>query len=308
LACTRIGEIALDHRQFGVLWQREARHLPPDQLAEAHRRLRDLGRGLAGKIAVERPEHGETATDLLAWSTIAVMDSVAFHHLTLPRGDMVQLMGELAGTVITTDLPQLEPAPATPPRGPLLARSRREVLLAQAVRMFARDGYTEVGIEDIGAAVGIAGPSVYNHFGSKAELLLTALRRGTAVLFMDLATIHELAADEAEALDRCLASYVRFALDHHDVVDLLITETRHVPDDEQEGMRQTQRDYVDEWSHLLGAVHPQLGGAEIRIRVHAALAVANDIARTPHLRRVDGIADALHAIGARLLSPAEPSV
>ncbi len=43
--------------------------------------------------------------------------------------------------------------------------------------MFATHGYAEVGIEDIGNAVGIAGPSVYNHWPTKLDLLVTALRR-----------------------------------------------------------------------------------------------------------------------------------
>jgi AcrR family transcriptional regulator len=41
------------------------------------------------------------------------------------------------------------------------------------MRMFASRGYTQVGIEDIGSAVGIAGPSVYNHWPAKLDLLTT---------------------------------------------------------------------------------------------------------------------------------------
>jgi AcrR family transcriptional regulator len=45
--------------------------------------------------------------------------------------------------------------------------------------MFAVRGFTSVSLDDIGAAVGIAGASIYNHFGSKLELLETAFDRGT---------------------------------------------------------------------------------------------------------------------------------
>lgn len=169
--------------------------------------------------------------------------------------------------------------------------------------MFARDGYSEVSIEDIGAAVGIAGPSVYNHFGSKGEMLLLALQRGIDLLFLDLATIRRTSTDAAEALAKCVASYVRFALDHHDIVDLLITEIRQLPDTERALMHQTERDYVSEWVHLLMTVSPDLEPIAARIRVHAALTVANDIARVPRLRVVEGIADALQTICTRLLTP-----
>jgi AcrR family transcriptional regulator len=51
---------------------------------------------------------------------------------------------------------------------------------AAGVGMFAAHGYTQVSIEDIGNAVGISGPSVYNHWPNKLDLLVTTLRRGAA--------------------------------------------------------------------------------------------------------------------------------
>jgi AcrR family transcriptional regulator len=59
--------------------------------------------------------------------------------------------------------------------------------------MFAAHGYTQVSIEDIGNAVGISGPSVYNHWPNKLDLLVTTLRRGAAALAMDVSTAYRLA-------------------------------------------------------------------------------------------------------------------
>jgi AcrR family transcriptional regulator len=55
------------------------------------------------------------------------------------------------------------PAPAAP--------TRREQILAAAAELFAHRGFHGVGIDDIGAAVGISGPGVYRHFRSKDAVL-----------------------------------------------------------------------------------------------------------------------------------------
>jgi len=301
-ATSQVARIALDHRQLGVLWQREARYLRPQDLRDLRVELRDIGRQLASRVQDAHPHRSRSATDLLAWSMVATVMSTSFHRLDLPRPEYDELLTELVGSVLDTELPDdFPPPPETTRRRALVPQSRREALLAEAVGMFAREGYTGVGIEDIGAAVGIAGPSVYNHFPSKRDLLTTALGRGTAVLFMDLAASCGTASDATDGLRRLVRSYVRFTLEHHDLVGLLITELEHLPEDRRHAARQTQHDYVSEWVHLLRTVHPRLDPTAARIRVHAALTIANDAARTSHLRRNPAVPAALETICTRIL-------
>ncbi len=48
---------------------------------------------------------------------------------------------------------------------------RRDLVLTTAATLFRRRGFTGVGIDDIGAAVGLSGPAVYHYFPSKQGLL-----------------------------------------------------------------------------------------------------------------------------------------
>ena len=48
---------------------------------------------------------------------------------------------------------------------------RRDQLLSAAALLFRRRGYHSVGVDDIGAAVGMSGPAVYRYFPSKQALL-----------------------------------------------------------------------------------------------------------------------------------------
>ena len=167
--------------------------------------------------------------------------------------------------------------------------------------MFAAHGYTQVSIEDIGNAVGISGPSVYNHWPNKLDLLVTTLRRGAAALAMDVSTVYRLAADAAGALRMLIGFYVALSHTHHEIIGLLITDIGHLPDGERHAIRRAQRDFVSEWVHLLRLDQPQLNLVAARIRVHAALSVANDIARTPHLHRDPSVPAAVEIICTRLL-------
>lgn len=302
-ALPAFARLALDHRELGVLWQREARHLAAEDRAELRADLREFGRATAILIGAVRPELNPAGADLLAWVMSAVLTSPSFHHLDLPRSDYERLLAELIGIVLDTGLPAgFAEATATPLDVPALApSSRREALLAQAIRMFAARGYASVGIEDIGAAVGIAGPSIYNHVGSKLELLETAFGRGTAALYLDMNNIYATAPTPTDALRRLIRSYVEFVGRNHYLVDLMITEGEHLPEDDRHRARQAQHNYIDEWVHLLRQVNPDLDSITARIRVQAALTVANDGARIPHLRRNPDVPAALEDICTRLL-------
>jgi AcrR family transcriptional regulator len=111
-------------------------------------------------------------------------------------------------------------------------------------------------VDDIGAAVGIAGPSIYNHFTSKAEILAAAMFRGNEWLWMEFNRACADAPDAAEALRRVVLSYQTFAFHNPDIVEVLTTEVSHLPEAENQRARSAQRAYIDEWVHLVRQLNP----------------------------------------------------
>ena len=55
------------------------------------------------------------------------------------------------------------------------APTRREQILREAARLFAERGFHGVGVDEIGAAVGISGPGLYRHFAGKEAMLAELL-------------------------------------------------------------------------------------------------------------------------------------
>ena len=84
-------------------------------------------------------------------------------------------------------------------------------------------------------------------------------------------------------------------------MELLISEVRNLPDEEQRAALAVQREYIDEWVHLFAQVHPDVESTAARIQVQAALALVNDAARTRHIRTAVGAPEAVVALGEQLL-------
>ncbi|MYW00069.1 TetR/AcrR family transcriptional regulator [Streptomyces sp. SID3343] len=290
--------VTLEHREVGVLWQREGRLLPAEERTAVRREVRAVTAVVTGLIRAGRPELDSAQSELLAWCGLGVLLSPSFHQVELPRQEYVRLLVRLGQATLTASPAAVAPfANRSPTAAGIVLGSRREALLAAAARMFAAHGYAGVAIEDIGAAAGIAGPSVYNHFDSKAELLSAAVTRGIEWLLLDMTRALAGTQDHEVALRVLLRSYIRFAAEHHDLVCLLLTEVSHLPESARHRARQAQLEYVAEWTRLLCALRPEYGAAEGRIRVQAALTAINDVARTRHLRDTTGVAETLESVG-----------
>ncbi|WP_067569935.1 TetR/AcrR family transcriptional regulator [Nocardia acidivorans] len=297
----RLAAAALAHRRIGVLWRREARHLSVGNRAELRAATRRIIARLTALVRERRPALTADEADLLARCALAVVNSVSFHGLSLPEPGFTTLLGELVRTTI--DAPITLPAPSAPVTrgGALSTRSRREAILTEATKLFARNGFAAVGIEDIGAAVGIAGPSVYNHFTTKAEILTAAVLRGDEWLRIDMNRAFARAADPRDGLHRLLRSYRVFTFENPDLVQILLSEAMHLPEPDRQRGRAAQHAYIAEWVHLAVEVHPEWDPITARLRVQAAQTLCNEIALTAQLATRPGIEEPLLVIGDELL-------
>ncbi|MDT5058046.1 MAG: hypothetical protein QOF66_6412 [Mycobacterium sp.] len=295
--------VVLRHRGAGVLWQREARQVSAGDRAKFGAAVEQIAARFAALIRARRPGLAAVEADVLAWSGLAVATSVSLHSLVLPEPELTTLLGGLITTVVDAPI-RLPPSPPTqsPKTRTLRTQSRREAILTGATKLFAAKGFAGVSTEDIGGSVGISGPSVYNHFAAKSDILVAAMLRGDEWLRMDMHRAFAAASDPHDGLNRLLGSYCAFVLDNPHLIQVLVSEAEHLPEPERHRTRAAQYAYIAEWVSLLREVHPQWDAVAARIRVQAVQTMMNDIALTRSLRNHAGIDAALVTIGTELLA------
>ncbi|MEU6172977.1 TetR/AcrR family transcriptional regulator [Streptantibioticus parmotrematis] len=158
--------------------------------------------------------------------------------------------------------------------------TRREQILKEAAQLFAERGFHGVGVDEIGAAVGISGPGLYRHFAGKDAMLAELLVGISGRLLA--AGKHRIArADSAgEALDALVRGHVDFALDDRPLIVLHDRELDRLRESDRKLVRQLQRQYVELWVEVVREVHPDAGESQARAAVHAVFGLLNS---TPHL-------------------------
>ncbi len=173
----------------------------------------------------------------------------------------------------------VEPDPTTtsPVRRP--RTGRRDDLLQAAARLFAERGFRGVGIEQIGAAVGIRGPGIYRHFASKDAMLTELLVGISEHLLHGAQTVLSADPSASDALDRLVRRHVEFAVGNPDLIVIHDRDLHSLPAPDEHEVRRLQRAYVELWVGVLRRLRPELTAPAARVRAHAIFGLINS---TPH--------------------------
>ncbi|MET0764782.1 MAG: TetR/AcrR family transcriptional regulator [Blastococcus sp.] len=159
--------------------------------------------------------------------------------------------------------------------------SRRDEILRAAAQLFAERGSRAVGVDDVGAAVGVTGPAIYRHFASKdamlAEMLLRISERLLAGGTERVAAVGD--DDPAAQLRALIAFHVDFALDNPALITVQDRDLGSLVDSDAAQVRRLQRRYVEEWVTVLARLRPGDDAATCRARAHAVFGLINS---TPH--------------------------
>jgi AcrR family transcriptional regulator len=130
------------------------------------------------------------------------------------------------------------------------ATETRERLLRAAAEVFAERGYDGTRVADIAAAAGVSNGALYSHFGSKARLLVDALRQHGRRLLAEL-----FAADPDRSVTDLLLAVGRSLPRRRDargylIVEALVAARRH------QDVARLMQDYVSERADwIAGLVH-----------------------------------------------------
>jgi AcrR family transcriptional regulator len=132
---------------------------------------------------------------------------------------------------------------------------RREEILVGAASLLRRRGYHGVGMDDIGAHVGITGPGVYRHFASKEDLLYEVISRFSELVAVEVASVSASRSsfDESQSpLDLpAVRGFIHVGLRNPDLLTVYLRDLRHLPRERIHELRTPQGALSREWERLL---------------------------------------------------------
>ncbi|SDY86859.1 transcriptional regulator, TetR family [Modestobacter sp. DSM 44400] len=192
--------------------------------------------------------------------------------------------------------------------------SRREQILRAAAQLFAERGSRGVGVDDVGAAVGVTGPAIYRHFASKDAMLAEMLLRiSERLLAGGTAQVAGAGPDPADQLRALIGFQVDFALDNPALITVQDRDLGALSERDARQVRQLQRRYVEVWVDVLARLHPQSSTAACRARAHAVFGLINStphsagrLARPAMAELLAGMAAAAAGAGQRSQPPTQP--
>ncbi|GAA3237689.1 TetR family transcriptional regulator Mce3R [Pseudonocardia petroleophila] len=277
-------ETALQSLRLSLLWQREARHLGPEDYAAVRIRTRWIAdRVNAVSVAPAQPDLDPYLAELRSWAVVGLVTSPGHYDTSLSPTRLADLLLQ-AGVRVVHCQPAVEPAPEHTPLADRLPTSRREMLIRSAARTFRRRGYGGANIDDIGGEAGVAGPALYRYFDTKTDLLVAVVTRFGEWLALETSRALRLPVRDGEVIAALVDRYVRLGVQETDLASVYVTERLYLPADVVERLNRMDSDNVGEWVRWLTVARPGLSDAEATTAVNAARTTIDGILRIPHLR------------------------
>lgn len=259
------------------LWRSASQHLTDDQNREVVLRTREILHRWAAAMAADSDLSERQAAEL-CWAILSVAGSLQVHNTRIAASRAQLRIDTLVRRVIALRPDSAPPLPVTPPAGAGVP-TRRDEILDAAAGLFAARGYSGVGVDDIGAAVGITGPSVYKHFSSKLAILVGIGQRSANRLEAGVMAAYATTSDPAKLLALLVDSYVGVITSTPDLSVGFNNSYALAGQATASDLLDVQRRYVGRWTDLLMQANPELTREQAAVDVHAALSIVNDAIR-----------------------------
>lgn len=147
--------------------------------------------------------------------------------------------------------------------------SKKEVIIKKAAALFRTKGFNAASMRELAVAVGVEAPSLYNHIGSKAELLQAVCFNVAEAFTAQLAMAENTKGNAADKLEAVIRFYIKMMLESFDEVYVANHEWKHLPEPDLAGFLQQRRSYE---KRLVAIVEEGIKKKELK-KIHPYVAV-----------------------------------
>ncbi len=106
--------------------------------------------------------------------------------------------------------------------------SKKDVITQKAAALFKAKGFSSASMRELAEAVGVEAPSLYNHIGSKSELLQAICFKVANAFTIYLETTENTAGNASSMLENIIRFHIRMMLNNFDEVYVANHEWKHL--------------------------------------------------------------------------------
>lgn len=126
---------------------------------------------------------------------------------------------------------------------PLKNGTRKDAITTIASRLFKEKGYSATSMRELAEAIGVEAPSLYNHIGSKKEILHEICKRIASIFIAHITNIElsdKPVIDKIEAITRF---HIRMMFEEYEQVYLSDHEWKHLDEPYLTDFKNQRRNY-----------------------------------------------------------------
>ena len=130
---------------------------------------------------------------------------------------------------------------------------KRELILAEAAKLFKDRGYTGTSMRDLAGQVGMEAASMYNHIKSKDELLDTICFRISDMYISQLQAIEQQGIPFSEKLSSLVRLHIRLMVEDGAAVSVANHDWKYLPEPRLTEFKQARKNYEKGFAALIAA-------------------------------------------------------
>lgn len=121
--------------------------------------------------------------------------------------------------------------------------SKKDVIIKKAAALFRTKGFAAASMRELAVAVGVEAPSLYNHIGSKNELLQTVCFKVAGEFTAQLEEAEQSKLSAVAKIDTIIRFHIKMMLEEFDEVYIANHEWKHLHEPFLSEFLQLRRNY-----------------------------------------------------------------
>jgi len=121
--------------------------------------------------------------------------------------------------------------------------TKKQVIIQKAAVLFKAKGYTAVSMRELAVALGVEAPSLYNHIGSKGELLQSICFKIGNIFIEQIERIGNSSATIVAKIETIIRFHIQMMVDNFDEVYVANHEWKHLQEPLLTDFLTTRRNY-----------------------------------------------------------------